>query len=76
MLPYHLANFEIQRYYKNETKFNGVFLKNNLSLKIKDGAYVITLDEYADVDTHWIVLVCSKNEIVYFDSFGIEHVPE
>ena len=76
MLPYHLANFEIQRYYKNETKFNGVFLKNNLSLKIKDGAYVITLDEYADVDTHWIVLVCSKNEIVYFDSFGVEHVPE
>ena len=76
MLPYHLANFEIQRYYKNETKFNGVFLKNNLSLKIKDGAYVITLDEYADVETHWIVLVCSKNEIVYFDSFGVEHVPE
>ena len=76
MLPYHLANFEIQRYYKNETKFNGVFLKNNLSLKIKDGAYVITLDEYADVDTHWIVLVCSKNEIVYFDSFGVEHFPE
>ena len=76
MLPYHLANFEIQRYYKNETKFNGVFSKNNLSLKIKDGAYVITLDEYADVDTHWIVLVCSKNEIVYFDSFSVEHVPE
>ena len=44
--------------------------------KIKDGAYVINLDEYADVGTHWIALFCNGNEIVYFDSFGVEHVPE
>ena len=40
------------------------------------GPYVINLDEYADVDTHWIALFCNRNEIVYFDSFGVEHVPE
>ena len=44
--------------------------------KIKDGAYVINLDEYADVGTHWIALFCNRSEIVYFDSFGVEHVPE
>ena len=44
--------------------------------KIKDGAYVINLDEYADVGTHWIALFCNGNEIVYFDSFGVEHVPK
>ena len=44
--------------------------------KIKDGAYVINLDEYADVGTHWVALFCNRNEIVYFDSFGVEHVPE
>ena len=44
--------------------------------RIKDGAYVINLDKYADVGTHWIVLFCNKNEIVYFDSFGVEHIPE
>ena len=44
--------------------------------KIKDEGYVINLDEYADVGTHWIALFCKKNEIVYFDSFGVEHVPE
>ena len=38
--------------------------------------YVLHLDEYADVGTHWIVLFCRKNEIVYFNSFGVEHVPE
>ena len=41
-----------------------------------DGESVINLDEYADVDTHWIALFCNRNEIVYFDSFGVEHVPE
>ena len=44
--------------------------------KIKDRAYVIILDEYADVGTHWIALFCNRSEIVYFNSFGVEHVPE
>ena len=52
------------------------FQENNLPRKIKDGAYVISLDEYADVGTHWIDLFCNRNEIVYFDRFGVEDVPE
>ena len=76
MPPHPLTNFEIQKYYQNEPRFNGVFSRNNLPKKIKDGAYVINLDEYADVGTHWIALFCNKNEIVYFDSFGVENVPE
>ena len=44
--------------------------------KIKDGAYVINLDEYAEVGTRRIALLCSRNEILYFSSFGFEHVPE
>ena len=54
----------------------GVFSRDNLPKKIKDGAYVINLDEYADTGTHWIALFCKKNKIVYFDSFGVEHIPE
>ena len=76
MPPHHLKNFEIQKYYQNEPRFNGVYSRNNLPKKIKDGAYVINLDEYADVDTHWIALSCNRSEIVYLDSFGIEHVPQ
>ena len=76
MLPYPLTDFEIQKYYQNEPRFNGVFPRNNLPLKKKDGRYVINLDEYADVGTHWIALFCNGNEIIYFDSFGVEHVPE
>ena len=44
--------------------------------KIKDGAYVINLDEHAETGTHWIALFCNRNETVYFDSFGVEHIPE
>ena len=76
MPPEHLTNFELQKYYQNKPRFNDVFSRNNLPKKIKDGAYVINLDEYADVGKHWIALFCNRNEIVYFGSFGVEHVPE
>ena len=51
--------------------FGIICLKN-----IKDGTYVINLDEYADVGTHWIALYNSNIKIIYFDSFGVEHVPK
>ena len=64
MLHHPLTNFGIQKYYKNEPRFNSIFSRNNLPKKIKDGAYVINLDEYADVSKHWIALFCNRNEIV------------
>ena len=76
MPPHPLTNFEIQKYYQNEPRFNGVYSRNNLSEKIKDGAYVLKLDEYADVGTNWVALFCNRSEIVYFNSFVVEHVPE
>ena len=38
--------------------------------------HVEKLDEYGDVGTHWIVLYVKNNEVTYFDSFGVEHVPK
>ena len=71
-----MTNFEIQKYYENELRFNGVFSRDNLLKKIKDGAYVINLDEHADTGTHWIALFCVRDEVTYFDSFGVEHIPK
>ena len=76
MLLYSLTNFEIQKYYENEPRFNGVFSRDNVPKKIKDRTYKINFDEYADVGTHCIALFCNTSEIVYFDSFDVEHVPE
>ena len=76
MLPHPLTNFEIQKYYQNEPRFNGVFSRDNLS-KIKDEAYIINLDEYSDIGTHWVALyVQNNNSVPYFDSFSVEHIPK
>ena len=74
MLPNPLTNFEKQKYYENEPKFNRVCSINNLS-KIKDGAYIINLDEYKSIGTHWIGLYVNAKTVTYFESFGVEHIP-
>ena len=75
MLPHPLTNFEIQKYYQNEPRFNGVYSRDNLP-KIKDRAYVINLNEYSDIGTHWVALYVHSNDFTYFDSFGVEHIPK
>ena len=73
MPPHPLTNFEIQKNYQNEPRFNGVFSRDNLP-KIKDGAYKINLDEYSDVGTHWVTAHVNNDDVIYFDSFGVEHI--
>ena len=70
MPPHYLTNFEVQKYYENEPKFNGVYSRNNLS-KIKNGAYILNLDKYKSIATHWIDLDVYDNTVTYFDSFGV-----
>ena len=63
------------KYYKNEPRFNGVFSRDNLR-KIKGGDYVINLDEYSHIGTPWVALHVQNNNVTYFDSFGVEHIPK
>ena len=62
--------------YQNEPRFNGVYSRDNLPDQIKDGAYVINLDEYSDIGTHWIALYVNTKTVTYFHSFGVEHIPK
>ena len=75
MPPHPLTNFEIEKYYQNEPRFNGVYSRDNLQ-KIKDGPYIINLDEYSDIKTHWIALHIQNNNVTYFGFFGVEHIPK
>ena len=76
MIPPHpLTNFEIQAYYQNEPRFNGIYSRDNLPHKIKNEAYVINLDEHSGIGTHWITLYVNNKTATYFDSFGVEHIP-
>ena len=71
-MPLHpLTNFEMQKYYQNEPKYNAVYSRNNLS-KIKVGAYIINLEEYNSTGSHWIV---NAENVRYFDSFKVKHIP-
>ena len=82
MLPHLLTNFVIQIYYQNEPRFNGVYARNNLP-KIKDGAYVMNLDQYKSIGTHWIVFYVNDGNVgptcdaTYFGSIVhilVEHI--
>ena len=75
MPPHSLINFEIQKYYQNEPRFNGVYSRDNLP-KLEDRAYVINLGECSNIGTHWIALCVQNNDVTYFDSFGVEHIPK
>ena len=83
-MPSHpFTNFEIQKDYQNEPRFNRVYSRDNLP-KIKNGACVINLDEFSDIGTHWVALYLggaslknvNNNDVTYFDSFGVEHIPK
>ena len=73
ILPHPLTIFEIQKYYENEPRFNGIYSRDNLP-NIKDGAYAINLDDYSDIGTHWVALYINNKDVTYFDSFGVEHI--
>ena len=60
ILPHPLTSFEMQKYYKNEPRFNGFFQEKIYLKKIRDEAYIINLDEHANIGTQWIALFCKK----------------
>ena len=63
-------------YYQNQPRFINVYLRDSLSDETRDGVYVINLDEYSDIETHWIALYVQNNDVTYFDSFGVEYIPK
>ena len=75
MPPHPLTNFEMQKYYQNKPKFSGVYSRNNLR-KIKDGAYVINLDKFKSIGTHWKALYVNAENVTYFNSFRVENIPK
>ena len=75
MRPHPLTNFEIQKNYQNEPKLNVVYLRNKLH-KIQIKAYILNLDEYKSIGTHWIALYVNDDNLTYFGSFAVEHIPK
>ena len=76
MRPYLLTYLKIQRYFQNKPKFKGVYSQKNLPNTVKDRAYIVNLEEYKSLRTHWKALYANGNSVTYFDSFGVKRIPE
>ena len=63
-------------YFDGDKRFDGVFSRDNLNIFNKDGAYIINLDKYDNIGTHWVAIYLKNNNVTYFDSFGIEYIPK
>ena len=74
MPPHPLTIFEIQKYYQNKPRFNGIYSRDDLQ-KIKDGAYIMNLNEYSNIGTYWVALYIQNNDVSYQGSFGVGHIP-
>ena len=74
MLSHPVINFEVQKC-QIEPRFNGVYSRNNFPT-VKDGAYIINLNEYESIWTHCIALNVNAENVRYYDSFGVEHIPK
>ena len=74
--PHPLTNFEIIKYYSDDDRFNGVYSRDELPRNIKNGAYVVNLDDLGSPGTRWVVVYCRGNNVTYFDSFSVGHIPK
>ena len=64
----------MEKYNQNEPKFNSAYSRNNL-LKIKNGAYIVNIDECDSIGTQWIAFYVNAENVTRIDSFGFEHIP-
>ena len=62
-------------YFKGVKGFSGVFSRNNLP-NLTKGAYIINFDHSENAGSHWVVIFVKKDEVIYFDSFGVEYNPK
>ena len=74
--PHSLNNFEVREYYQNQSRFNCVYSRDNLSDKINNGKFVINFDKFSDIGTHWIALHALNYNVTYFHSFALQYIPK
>ena len=65
-----------QQYYQNESQFNDIYSKINLTKIVKDGVYVINLDENDSIGTYWFAMYIKNDKVTCFDGLDDEHIPK
>ena len=68
VLHHLLSNINITSYFNYKPWFYGVFSRDNLP-RIKDGAYVININDNKSKGAQWVSLIFDRNTAMYFDFF-------
>jgi hypothetical protein len=56
---------------KLKLRLVGVFMKDELEDNLKEGNYIINLENSNQSGSHWCTFIKDKDNIFYYDSFGV-----
>ena len=73
---YPISNLKINKILKNDKNCIGTFSKNNVPILKNNESTIVNLADSNDVGTHWIAMKFIDNKLFYFDSYGIEFIPD
>ena len=61
---------------KNNKNYIGTFSKDNVPILKNNESTIVNLANLNDVGSHWLAMKFIDNKLFYFDSYGIEFVPD
>ena len=68
-----LTNFDLINLSKElHLKLNGVYMKDELKTNLKNGNYILNLENHNQGGSHWVCFIKHNKSIYYFDSFGVQ----
>jgi hypothetical protein len=56
---------------KLKLKLNGIYMKDEIPNDLKEGNYIINLENSNQSGSHWTCFIKDKNNVYYYDSFGV-----
>ena len=73
---YPISNFKINEILKNDKNYIGTFSKDNVPILKNNESTIVNLADSNKMGTHWIAMKFINNKLFYFDSYGIEFIPD
>ena len=58
------------------SKYKSIIRINLNPNTIEDGTYIVNLDDYKSIRTHWFALYVNGDSMIYFDRYSTERIPE
>ena len=73
---YPISNFKINEILKNDKNYIGTFSKDNVPILKNNQSTIVNLADSNKTGSHWVGMKFINNKLFYFDSYGIEFIPD